>query len=108
MSKYNIYDSLGNYLGSFGSFSGAQNFIISNNRYDWSIRLSEKTFSRKSTNKQKAAVHFCEQWLNVKFRGDINNFSQVSHFLSLYLRDTKLLYMEVKCEYEAYRDSLYD
>ena len=33
-----------------------------------------------TTNKQKAAVHFCEKWLNVTFEGDINNFKQVSYF----------------------------
>lgn len=102
MSKYNIYDSLGNYLGSFSSFSGAQNFIISNNRYDWSIRLSKETFSRKSTERQRAAVHFCEQWLKVEFKGDINNFSQVSDFLSLYLEEAKDMYEDARCEYEAY------
>ena len=55
-----------------------------------------------TTNKQKAAVHFCEQWLDVTFNGDINNFQQVSNFLSIYLEEAKLLYNEIKCEYEAY------
>ena len=55
-----------------------------------------------TTNRQKAAVHFCEQWLNVTFNGDINNFNQVSTFLSNYLEEAKLLYNEIKCEYEAY------
>ena len=53
-----------------------------------------------TTNKQKAAVHFCEQWLDVTFNGDINNFKQVSYFLSSYLDDAKQLYD--KCEYESY------
>lgn len=55
-----------------------------------------------TTNRQKAAVNFCEQWLNVTFNGDINNFRQVSNFLSIYLKEAKLLYDEIKCEYEAY------
>lgn len=55
-----------------------------------------------TTGKQKAAVHFCEQWLNITFNGDINNFQQVSYFLSAYLDDAKQLYEEVKCEYESY------
>ena len=33
-----------------------------------------------TTNKQRAAVHFCEQWLNVTFEGNINDFQQVSYF----------------------------
>lgn len=55
-----------------------------------------------TTNKQKAAVHFCEQWLDVTFNGDINNFNQVSTFLSNYLEEAKFLYEEIKYEYEAY------
>ena len=54
-----------------------------------------------TTNKQRAAVHFCEQWLNVTFNGDINNFQQVSYFLSIYLDEAKSLYNEVKYEYES-------
>lgn len=55
-----------------------------------------------TTNKQKAAVHFCEQWLNVTFKGNINDFQQVSYFLSIYLDEAKSLYDEVRCEYESY------
>ena len=61
-----------------------------------------------TTSRQKAAVHFCEQWLNVTFNGDINNFQQVSNFLLEYLEDAKNLYEEVKCEYEAYLWDLMD
>ena len=56
----------------------------------------------KSTERQRAAVHFCEQWLNVTFSGDINNFQQVSKFLSKYLKEAKLIYSEIACEYESY------
>lgn len=55
-----------------------------------------------TTNKQRAAVHFCEQWLNVTFEGNINDFQQVSYFLSIYLDEAKSLYGEVRCEYESY------
>ncbi len=55
-----------------------------------------------TTNRQKAAVNFCEQWLNVTFEGNINDFQQVSYFLSIYLDEAKSLYNEVKCEYESY------
>ena len=55
-----------------------------------------------TTNKQKAAVHFCEQWLNITFEGNINDFQQVSYFLSIYLDEAKSLYNEVRCEYESY------
>lgn len=55
-----------------------------------------------TTNKQRAAVHFCEQWLNVTFEGNINDFQQVSYFLSTYLDEAESLYNEVRCEYESY------
>lgn len=61
-----------------------------------------------TTNKQKAAVHFCEQWLNITFEGNINDFQQVSYFLSIYLDEAKSLYNEVRCEYEAYLWDLMD
>ena len=61
-----------------------------------------------TTNKQKAAVHFCKQWLNVTYNGDINNFQQVSNFLSKYLEGAKLTYNEIACEYESYLWDLMD
>lgn len=55
-----------------------------------------------TTDRQKAAVYFCEQWLNVTFEGNIENKYQVSIFLGEYLQEAKDLYNEVRCEYEAY------
>ena len=55
-----------------------------------------------TTNKQKAAVQFCEQWLNVTFKGNIKDKHQVSIFLSEYLQEAKDLYDEIRCEYESY------
>lgn len=61
-----------------------------------------------TTNKQKAAVHFCEEWLNVTFEGNINDFKQVSYFLLIYLDEAKSIYNEVRCEYESYLWDLMD
>lgn len=55
-----------------------------------------------TTDKQKAAVRFCEQWLHITFEGNINDFYQVNYFLSIYLDEAKNLYDEVKYEYESY------
>lgn len=63
---------------------------------------------KRVTAKQKAAVKLCEEWLDVTFDGDIENFYQVSRFLSIYLDDAKQLYTEVKCEYETYICDLMD
>lgn len=59
-----------------------------------------------TTQRQKAAVHFCEQWLNVPFEGDIENFNQVSNYLSMYLEDAKWTAEEIACEYSAYVNDL--
>lgn len=61
-----------------------------------------------TTDKQKAAVHFCEQWLNITFNGNIENRYEVSAFLSEYLQEAKDLYNELRCEYEAYLWDLED
>ena len=42
-----------------------------------------------TTDKQKRAVSFCESWLKIQFTGDINNFKDVSSFLSIYLEEAK-------------------
>ena len=55
-----------------------------------------------TTDRQKAAVQFCEQWLDVTFEGNIEDKYQVSNFLSEYLQEAKDLYNEIRCEYEAY------
>lgn len=61
-----------------------------------------------TTDKQKAAVHFCKKWLNVTFNGDINNSQQVRYFLSIYLDDAKQIYDEIRCGYESYLWDLMD
>lgn len=38
MSKYKVYDSLGNCLGSFQSYQAAMTYKIKCNRYDWTIK----------------------------------------------------------------------
>ena len=55
-----------------------------------------------TTNKQKADVQFCEQWLDITFEGNIEDKHQVSMFLSEYLQEAKDLYNEIRCEYESY------
>lgn len=44
-----------------------------------------------TTKRQKAAVNFCEEVLNVTFKGNINNFNEVSEFLSIYLDQAKVI-----------------
>lgn len=55
-----------------------------------------------TTPRQKAAIKFCEKWLDIEFTGNIDDKFQVSEFLSEYLQEAKDLYDELVCEYEAY------
>lgn len=64
--------------------------------------------SRPSTQRQQEAVRFCEEILDIKFNGDINNFLSCSQFLEIYLEDAKRVYQELKCEYEAAMMELWD
>lgn len=57
---------------------------------------------RKSTPKQKAAVRYCEEWLNIEFEGNIDSYNDCHYFLMSYLEDAKQLAMELSCEFEAY------
>lgn len=58
------------------------------------------------TDRQKNAIHFCEEWLHISFEGNINSRQDVSDFLSEYLDEANCLYMEIRCEYEAYLNNL--
>lgn len=59
-----------------------------------------------TTKRQKAAVEFCEMWLQIEFDGDRNNFREVSNFLSQHLDTAKNIAREIQCEYEGYMDEL--
>ena len=57
-----------------------------------------------TTDRQKAAVRFCEERLiDCKLKGDINNFQQVSSFLRKNL-DAAKFSPDYISEYEAYRE----
>lgn len=59
-----------------------------------------------TTKRQKAAVEFCEMWLQIEFDGDRDNFREVSSFLSQHLDTAKNIAREIQCEYEGYMDEL--
>lgn len=42
-----------------------------------------------TTERQKKAIKFCELWLHVEFKGDIDDFDSVSSFLFDYLNEAK-------------------
>lgn len=54
---------------------------------------------KKSTQRQRAAVEFCEEMLGVIFEDDIESSTDCSDFLTMYLDDAKEVYEEAQCEY---------
>jgi hypothetical protein len=85
---YSIFDSYGEWVGSFPTYKAAMTYIISRNRYDWRIK------QKQVTEKQKRAVQFCESMLNISFNGNLNDYNQVSKFLSNNLDSAKIIYEE--------------
>ena len=97
---YKVYDTCGQFLAAFPSWKATQEYKLAMGRPDWSIKSPVIRANRVSTEKQKAAVHFCEQALhNCEFNGDINNFYDCSLFLSENLEDAKAIYEEAASSY---------
>ena len=55
-----------------------------------------------TTKRQKAAVNFCEEWLDISFEGDINDFNQVSNFLSIHLDHAKSNFRDAAESYNSF------
>ena len=55
-----------------------------------------------TTERQKKAVSFCEEILDIKFTGDIDNFNEVSVFLSRYLEAAKDLWGDMVESYQSF------
>lgn len=54
---------------------------------------------KKSTQRQRDAVEFCEEMLGVIFEDNIESSTDCSDFLTMYLDDAKEAYEESQCEY---------
>lgn len=108
--KYIVYDTTGHPVGvPFNKYEDAATYKIIYGRQDWTIKRVDTrrlNGNKRSTDRQKAAVRFCEQWLYCKFEGNINDFYEVSDFLSEYLEIAKDQYEEARCDYEAYINDL--
>lgn len=77
----------------------ADDYRILMGRRDWKITR----ISKPSTPRQRAAVTFCEHCLEgISFEGDINDFFDVSDFLSLYLDSAKSVYEDAAASYYSF------
>ena len=107
MKKYTIYDSTGTIVATLTTMRDALDFKHIRGNNAWTIKMIEPLRNRQSTARQKGAVKFIEEWLNITFTGNINDFYEVSDFLSEYLDEAKQIYDEVYNEYTSYIFSKY-
>ena len=107
MKKYTIYDSTGTIVATLATMRDALDFKHIRGNNAWTIKIIEPLRNRQSTARQKGAVKFVEEWLNITFTGNINDFYEVSDFLSEYLDEAKQMYDEVYNEYTSYIFSKY-
>ena len=107
MKKYTIYDSTGTIVATLTTMRDALDFKHIRGNNAWTIKIIEPLRNRQSTERQKSAVKFVEEWLNITFTGNINDFYEVSDFLSEYLDEAKQMYDEVYNEYTSYIFSKY-
>ena len=107
MKKYIIYDSTGTIVATLTTMRDALDFKHIRGNNTWTIKIIEPLKNKQSTERQKSAVKFVEEWLNITFTGNINDFYEVSDFLSEYLDEAKQMYDEVYNEYTSYIFSKY-
>ena len=100
MKKYIVYDNTGNKVGiPFNSYKEAETYKIIFGRPDWKVSLIHVESSRKSTERQRRAVEFIEFWCDMKYQGNINDFYEVSDFLSDYLIIAKDIASDAESSY---------
>lgn len=79
MIAFIVKDSVGHIIRQFQTERQALEFVTNMGRTDWRI------CRREPTDRQIAALHYCEDVLNIRFKKDIHDINQVSDFLSKYL-----------------------
>lgn len=100
MKKYIVYDTTGNPVGvPFNTWKDAETYKIVCGRLDWTVKLAHIHIDRKSTEKQRRAVLFVEEWCNISFEGNINDFYEVSDFLADYLDTAKEIASDAAASY---------
>lgn len=78
--------------------------LVLGNHEDWIIISYFKAYpTGLTTGRQRSAVAFIEEVLNIEFTGDLYDWKDVSPFLGDYLEIAKQTYDELKCEFEADR-----
>lgn len=100
MKKYIVYDTTSSPVGvPFNTWKEAETYKIVYGRPDWTIKLVSIHIDRKSTERQRRAVSFVEEWCNISFEGNINDFYEVSDFLADNLDIAKEIASDAEASY---------
>ena len=95
MKKYIVSDSTGHKVGiPFKTRRDAEQYKAIYGRFDWTIAVCDMPITRKSTPKQREAVSFIEEWLDISFKGNIEDFYEISDFLDNHLEIAKELALD--------------
>jgi glutathione S-transferase len=104
---YKVFDKCGKYIDEFYTYEDAFAYKGLKGRMDWTIK---EYGPRESTERQRAAVEFCERILepicdnyDYVFNGHIELFDDCSAYLSKYLDLAKRVYAASKEYYDEQR-----
>lgn len=105
---YIVKDKTNQEIARFDTWQSAHHFAVAvMGRPDWKI-VSPAKQSRKSTERQKKAVRWCEYILEyyapgIVFTGNIQSFDDCSDFLSKWLNECETFMTELEAEFRADR-----
>ena len=97
--QYIVKNPYGITVRVFNKYEQANTYVLAFGNKNYSIQRRTYDCKKPSTTKQKAAVDFIEQCLQIEFTGDIENFYEVSEFIGEYLEDAKIVFEDAKESY---------
>lgn len=86
---YVVMDNANFIVRNFTSYKDAKEYVIAN---AISYRIRVIKYTQCSTWKQRKAIKFIEDILNITFNGDINDVDSVSLFIYKYLNQANNIY----------------
>ena len=84
MKKYTIYDSTGTIVATLTTMRDALDFKHIRGNNTWTIKIIEPLRNRQSTERQKSAVKFVEEWLNIDFTGNTTTFNNLKCYILIF------------------------
>ena len=95
---YVVLDTTNHIIKRFDRYEDALNYkLCIASRPDWKIKKGRKQYH--STEKQRDYVKTIAYYLNIEFRGDINNGWECSDFISMYKDDYESFINELQGDY---------